>query len=71
MQDPYMEMKTQCTCVCVCARVLSEYIAETKSKCDSFSVSVVKTRLQSFSKGAHEETYNGVMDCVRYSYHDY
>uniref|UniRef100_A0A8C6KYV8 Mitochondrial glutamate carrier 1 n=1 Tax=Nothobranchius furzeri TaxID=105023 RepID=A0A8C6KYV8_NOTFU len=26
---------------------------------------VVKTRLQSLKKGANEETYNGVMDCVR------
>lgn len=28
-------------------------------------VSVVKTRLQSLSKGANEETYSGVLDCVR------
>lgn len=26
---------------------------------------VVKTRLQSLKKGANEETYNGVVDCVR------
>ncbi|TNN82344.1 Mitochondrial glutamate carrier 1 [Liparis tanakae] len=30
------------------------------SPCD-----VVKTRLQSLNKGANEETYNGVVDCVR------
>ncbi|KAG7228277.1 hypothetical protein INR49_009138 [Caranx melampygus] len=30
------------------------------SPCD-----VVKTRLQSLKKGANEETYNGVVDCVR------
>lgn len=27
---------------------------------------VVKTRLQSLNKGASEETYSGVVDCVRY-----
>ncbi|KAM7411817.1 hypothetical protein PAMA_021680 [Pampus argenteus] len=34
--------------------------AVTVSPCD-----VVKTRLQSLKKGANEETYNGVVDCVR------
>lgn len=29
------------------------------------SCPVVKTRLQSLKKGANEETYNGVVDCVR------
>ncbi len=29
------------------------------------SCTVVKTRLQSLKKGANEETYNGVVDCVR------
>lgn len=29
------------------------------------SCAVVKTRLQSLKKGANEETYNGVVDCVR------
>ncbi|KAM8864004.1 mitochondrial glutamate carrier 1-like isoform 1-T1 [Spinachia spinachia] len=34
--------------------------AVTVSPCD-----VIKTRLQSLRKGAHEESYNGVVDCVR------
>ncbi|CAL1606264.1 unnamed protein product [Knipowitschia caucasica] len=34
--------------------------AVTVSPCD-----VVKTRLQSLKKGANEETYNGIVDCVR------
>uniref|UniRef100_A0A8C5F751 Uncharacterized protein n=1 Tax=Gadus morhua TaxID=8049 RepID=A0A8C5F751_GADMO len=34
--------------------------AVTVSPCD-----VVKTRLQSLKKGANEETYNGVVDCIR------
>ncbi|XP_073326550.1 mitochondrial glutamate carrier 1-like isoform X1 [Pagrus major] len=34
--------------------------AVTVSPCD-----VVKTRLQSLKKGANEETYNGVADCIR------
>lgn len=29
------------------------------------SCAVVKTRLQSLKKGANEETYSGVVDCVR------
>lgn len=28
---------------------------------------VVKTRLQSLNKSANEDTYNGVLDCIRYS----
>lgn len=34
--------------------------AVTVSPCD-----VVKTRLQSLKKGANEETYNGIVDCIR------
>lgn len=34
-----------------------------------FYFSVVKTRLQSLNKGSNEETYNGVVDCVRLVIH--
>lgn len=35
----------------------------------SFSHLVVKTRLQSLNKGSSEETYSGVVDCVRWADH--
>ncbi|XP_042348342.1 mitochondrial glutamate carrier 1-like [Plectropomus leopardus] len=55
-EDPYVpfywSFMAGCTAGCVAAVAVSP--------CD-----VVKTRLQSLKKGANEETYNGVMDCVR------
>ncbi|XP_061590920.1 mitochondrial glutamate carrier 1-like [Cololabis saira] len=55
-QDPsvpfYWSFMSGCLAGCVAAVAVSP--------CD-----VVKTRLQSLKKGANEETYNGVADCVR------
>ncbi|XP_058499089.1 mitochondrial glutamate carrier 1-like [Solea solea] len=55
-EDPsvpfYWSFMSGCMAGCVAA--------VTVSPCD-----VIKTRLQSLKKGANEETYNGVVDCVR------
>uniref|UniRef100_H3DC28 Mitochondrial glutamate carrier 1 n=2 Tax=Tetraodon nigroviridis TaxID=99883 RepID=H3DC28_TETNG len=55
-EDPavpfYWSFMSGCLAGCVAAVAVSP--------CD-----VVKTRLQSIKKGANEETYNGVVDCVR------
>uniref|UniRef100_A0A674NRT4 Mitochondrial glutamate carrier 1 n=1 Tax=Takifugu rubripes TaxID=31033 RepID=A0A674NRT4_TAKRU len=55
-EDPtvpfYWSFMSGCLAGCVAAVAVSP--------CD-----VVKTRLQSLKKGANEETYNGVVDCVR------
>ncbi|KAM9343365.1 solute carrier family 25 member 55b [Pholidichthys leucotaenia] len=48
----YWSFMSGCLAGCVAAVAVSP--------CD-----VVKTRLQSLKKGANEETYNGVVDCVR------
>uniref|UniRef100_A0A672H2M1 Solute carrier family 25 member 55b n=1 Tax=Salarias fasciatus TaxID=181472 RepID=A0A672H2M1_SALFA len=48
----YWSFMSGCMAGCVAAVAVSP--------CD-----VVKTRLQSLKKGANEETYNGVVDCVR------
>ncbi|KAI3356930.1 hypothetical protein L3Q82_003569 [Scortum barcoo] len=48
----YWSFMSGCFAGCVAAIAVSP--------CD-----VVKTRLQSLKKGANEETYNGVVDCVR------